>query len=604
MSYWFFVEVALKSTAVLGAAWLAARCLRGKSAALRHLLWTVAFAALLILPYLSAALPALRVPVSGSLLAPGPLFQSNAQPLAQSPRRTTMTAPPPELEPRQLDWRMLLMLVWAAGTAVSFAQILIGCAALERLRRKSHPFALPGFASMTNLLEISSVVDLLEAAPGSMPAAYGLFRPAILMPADASEWSEERRDVVLLHELAHVRRRDGATHLVARAALSLHWWNPLAWAAWRAFLKEQEQAADDLVLSLGACASEYASHLLEIARAMQSPVALRWAAVAMARPSQLEGRLLAILDSTRNRKAPRRAFAIAASLAAVAIIVPLAALQAKNSEARPDMASAKIVDQTNLGSVPASLIEAGDAERERGKFDEAKALYGQALAAQGSGPESARALIRLGVIELAAKNFEQAIGDFKRAQSADSKTTGQASMWMAITNERQHNPAAAEALYQTALAAEEPNSPAAATIMELYSELLEHQDRHDEASAMRKQAVAARTAQTTQALSMRQPSSPGVHQIGGAVSAPVLLSKVEPEYSQEARIAKYSGSALLSIEVGVDGVAHDIRVVRPLGFDLDRKAIEAVRQWRFKPGVKDGQPVATAAQVQINFRLL
>src|SRR5882724_1566786 len=137
MSYWFFAEVAFKSTAVLGAAWLAARCLRGKSAALRHLIWTVAFAALLILPYLSAALPALRVPVTGSLLAPGPLFETNAQHPPRSTQRHSAPLPQ-EPEPRQLDWRMLLMLVWAAGTAVSFAQILIGCAALERLRRKSH----------------------------------------------------------------------------------------------------------------------------------------------------------------------------------------------------------------------------------------------------------------------------------------------------------------------------------------------------------------------------------------------------------------------------------------------------------------------------------
>ncbi|MGK4277469.1 M56 family metallopeptidase, partial [Escherichia coli] len=84
---------------------------------------------------------------------------------------------------------------------------------------------------------------------------------------------------------------------MARTALCLQWFNPLAWMAWREFLKERERAADDLVLNAGARASDYAGHLLEIARTMQSRPVSAAAAIAMARPSQLEGRLLAILDS-------------------------------------------------------------------------------------------------------------------------------------------------------------------------------------------------------------------------------------------------------------------------------------------------------------------
>ena len=96
----------------------------------------------------------------------------------------------------------------------------------------------------------------------------------------------------------------------------------------------------------------------------------------------------------------------------------------------------------------------------------------------------------------------------------------------------------------------------------------------------------------------------GVYRIGGGVSAPTLIYKKEPEYSEDARKAKYQGTVTLYVEVGPDGKAHNIRVLHSLGLGLDEKAIEAVNQWKFKPGAKDGKAVWVAASVEVNFRLL
>src|SRR5215472_14738811 len=96
----------------------------------------------------------------------------------------------------------------------------------------------------------------------------------------------------------------------------------------------------------------------------------------------------------------------------------------------------------------------------------------------------------------------------------------------------------------------------------------------------------------------------GVYRVGGGVTAPSLLFKVEPEYSEEARKAKYQGTVQLYVEVDPSGRAQNIRVVRSLGLGLDEKAIEAVRRWKFKPGYKDGRPVTVAATIDVNFRLL
>jgi TonB family protein len=96
----------------------------------------------------------------------------------------------------------------------------------------------------------------------------------------------------------------------------------------------------------------------------------------------------------------------------------------------------------------------------------------------------------------------------------------------------------------------------------------------------------------------------GVFNVGGGVSAPSVLFKVDPEYSEEARKAKYSGTVLLSVIVDSEGHARDIHVVKSLGMGLDEKAIEAVQKWKFKPGMKGGQAVNVRAQIEVNFRLL
>ena len=96
----------------------------------------------------------------------------------------------------------------------------------------------------------------------------------------------------------------------------------------------------------------------------------------------------------------------------------------------------------------------------------------------------------------------------------------------------------------------------------------------------------------------------GVFKAGGGVSAPSLIYKKEPEYSEEARKAKYQGTVVLYIEVDPNGKAINPRVIRSLGLGLDEKAIEAVKQWKFKPGYKDGKAVTVVATVEVNFRLL
>ncbi len=175
-------------------------------------------------------------------------------------------------------------------------------------------------------LGIKGEVTLVRSDRISMPMAWSVVRSAIILPTDSQGWTPARRRVVLLHEMAHLKRRDCQTLLVARVVAALHWFNPLAWIATRRLQAERERACDDLVLSAGTRGPDYAQHLLEIARALRSS-SPAWATVAMARPSELEGRLLAILDPDRDRRRATRAASVIGVVAAGLLVFPLAALQ-------------------------------------------------------------------------------------------------------------------------------------------------------------------------------------------------------------------------------------------------------------------------------------
>ncbi|MGA3043466.1 MAG: TonB family protein [Bryobacteraceae bacterium] len=651
LTTWFYVlaGAAVKSAVVLAVAWIAAFVLRKHSAATRHLIWTAAFAAILALPFLSAALPALRVPLSGIVL-PSPVGARFRTTVA-SPANNGTVLPAAAggvataLRPSawRPDWSMGLLLLWAAGAAAAFGRTLLAYALAWRVRRSAGPFpdgVLGGALART--LGIRRPVAVLETAPGSMPMTFGMRRPAVLMPANASAWSDEKRRVVLLHELAHVRRRDAATHLLARAAVDLYWWNPLAWTAWREFLKERERAADDLVLNTGACAAEYASHLLDLARTMQNSPVMAWAAPGIARRSQLEGRLLAILDSGVKRAAPSRASILAVATLAVGIVAPIAAVHAQETPppaipADVDAAIRTAQSQKNYEALDAAakaatlshqydtaqkLLEAalairaevaGEQSVEYGvgliklaEFEQKSDpkpggdLYTRAAKIIGERPEAARALTHLGLASVAKRDYAEAFAHFQHIQQVDPAQAGTALMWMAVVRQTEQKPDDAERLFQAALAAQDPESIDAAIITQVYTQFLRAQGREDQARDLDERASAIRKAHATASPA----PAPGVFRVGHGVSAPAVVRKADPQYSEEARVARLQGTVVVAVVIGTDGVAREPRILRGVGLGLDENALEAISQWQFRPASKDGQPVSVSATIEVNFRLL
>jgi TonB family protein len=626
------VGLGVKSTAVLGVAWLIAFLLRRRSAAARHLVWTAAAAAVLALPLLTLSLPALSLPAVSDT---GPLFEATgtASSGITAAATTVLNGPAPvqRAESWKPDVRLIFALVWALGTTLVWVHMIVGYRAMSRARRATkRPRAIEG-------------IPVLETADGGMPMSFGVLHPVIFMPADSPDWPEDRRRMVLLHELAHIRRGDTATHLLARAALGLNWWNPLAWIGWREFLKERERAADDLVLNAGERASEYAGHLLEIARSMQSARPTAWAAVAMARRSQIEGRLLAILDSGVNRKEAGKAAVAVAAAIAVALIAPFAALRAQGPQPPDVQVTLRAADAQNnyemldqaakayerlrdydsaqslldaalairgrvsgdqSAAYAAGLVNLGDLNVKRPRaLNQAESYYLKAVAL-GDRPEVAPALLFLGRLAYGRNNLEAA--DYlQRAINVapGGPQAGPATAWLGVVRQSQPGGASeAESLYQRALTMEGDDSPDAAMTMDLYARFLRSRQRDPEAEQFESRARQIRG----HALTGNKPaaSSPEVLRAGGGVVAPRLLHKVEPSYTEDARALKVAGPVILYVEIQPDGRAHNIQVKQGLGLGLDESAIDAISQWMFQPGTKGGQPVTVAATIEVNFRLM
>jgi TonB family protein len=663
-------SAALKSTLVLGAAWLIAYLLRGRSAAARHMVWTASAAALVALPLLSVALPALRVRLANAVLPAdaGIVFRATAATAAeaagaaaaqQAPAGRTAATQAPA---RGIDGKLALMLLWMVGIAAGFVQMLAALAMLWRIRRAARVSPDQEAADrLASHLGLGHPVRVLET-PAGMPMTFGLLRPTVLLPEEARGWSDERRRVVLLHELAHVLRGDVVTHLLARTALALHWWNPLAWTMWRGFLKERERATDDLVLGAGTAASNYAGHLLEIARTMQARTASAAAGVAMARRSQLEGRLLAILDGHTARGQQGRAATLAAVVVAIAIMAPLAAVRAQsqaeqnappaveatilaaNAQKNHDIldqaavayeqlrkfAEAQKLRQASLSlteqvsgqlskDYAIALVKLGDLARKRRAYQESTDYYTKALAL-GDRPEAFSALMNLGrdafrgdvpgtlgrlLTTAIGKDPDKALEYLTRARNVASNGNdlGTAMTWMAMVRQADPEGAAeADSLYCGAMASEEPDSAAQALTLDFYAQYLNTHDRAEEAAVLEARAKAIHTARAA-ALSPVLASWSQAVRVGGGVTAPSLLSKIEPEYSEEARATKLQGTVLVKVVVDTDGLAKDIQVLKSQGMGLDEQAVIAITQWKFKPGMKDGVPVAVLAQIEINFRL-
>lgn len=382
--------------------------LRRASAGTRHAAWCAGIVGVLLLPVLGAALPEWRVlpvGVTRQTMTSGPMDRTGASPPAPAgsiSQKAEVAANPAAAagvsgtgagSPRAsgLPWEAWVVLIWAGGVAASLVPLVLAVASLRRLERGASVTRDPGrlalLREVAGQLGVRRAVVLMESDRRAMPMVWGVLRPRVLLPTDAAGWPAERVRTALMHELAHVRRGDCLTQLAAHVACACHWFNPLAWVARRRVVLEQEMACDEMVLAAGAVPSGYAGLVLEVATGFTVG---RWAggaSIAMARESQLEQRVRAIL-APRRGGASRRAVA-ALAVAVLGVTAALATLHVQAApatgpaggsgasetpvpaSARPDAAEAKTDLAEMLREFPMGIWNipvSADARTVRGKW--------------------------------------------------------------------------------------------------------------------------------------------------------------------------------------------------------------------------------------------
>jgi TonB family protein len=385
----YLISVAMKSTILLAAGMLCLRFLRGRDAATRHLVCLAALASAAAVPLLALWSP------QWSLLISVP-----AKPHSVSGASTVETG--------LWTWPIFFAAMWAAGAVIMMLRAAGGWMVLLRARHRSVHFQVADSAE-------------IRIADVSTPLTCGVLRPLILLPQAARAWDESRLRAVLLHESAHVRRRDCLAKYAAQGARALLWWNPLAWILATRLNHEQELACDDAVLSAGISADAYATVLLDVARECSTSLVLGCAMGADNGSAALRERFAHLFEWRLHAAHSRRRIAIA---------IPLL-------------------------------------------------------------------LVLMTSISFAEK----------------------------------------------------------------------------------------------------------IYKIGPGIVPPKLLEKNEPQYTKKARAAKIQGTVGLTIVVGTDQRAHDIKVTKSLDPGLDANAMKSIMTWRFQPGMKNGKPVPVMAKVDVNFRL-
>lgn len=390
------VDSTIKGAAILLLAAIVALSLRRDSAATRHLVWLVAIVAVLVVPVFSALLPQWRVlpawaelshespvgtisadeqpespvelsmptgaespPLPGTMEVEWPAIETPATPkptstitpVAVAADTSTFVSPQVKAEEAAAPswtWQGALSLIWAVGCGVLVLRLMAARLVLWSSERRGSvlanskhkteldspdAFIARAFEAACQELGIRQRVTLLLHSERSIPLVWGVIRHRLVLPTAARDWSEDQLRSVLLHELAHIRRRDTLAQLLGQLACALHWFNPLVWfAAWRLHV-ERERACDDLVLANGVQASTYAEHLLNVATRLTSSRWTQAVGLAMARNSALEDRLSAVLNAKRNRRSVTKVFVAASLILGAAVAIPVAMLKAANAEA-------------------------------------------------------------------------------------------------------------------------------------------------------------------------------------------------------------------------------------------------------------------------------
>jgi TonB family protein len=455
----------------------------------------------------------------------------------------------------------LIAPVWITGAGISLFILLVGLGRLAWLASRAESLRCGRWIELAAEISIGYGIQrpvlLLQTDHPTLLVTWGLRRPKIILPFGASEWTDERIRVVLCHELAHIRRQDWVVQMLAEVLRAVYWFNPLVWIASRRLRQESEHACDDAVLSLGiegVDGPEYAEHLLALARDVcrhrrtfpSLPVP---AMVSLMRPSSLERRVRAMLNTRLNRNPTTRLSRAATTLGVLGMSVLIVGFGAAAQTF--STFSGSVVDPMN-GLIPKATLILTDVVRqakheirtdENGHFEFVGLPPGDYLFEvrfPGFGTLK-------GTVNVAGqnvhKNLELQVGTLQETINVKGK----------------------------------PGSiPASGPPVVIA------------AKAAPRRGAEGCTVSPTSAT-------------GGNIRPPMKLKDVRPVYPAHLQDARVGGAVLMEARIGTDGSIKDLQVVKAAHPELASAAAEAVRQWQFDATLLNCVPVDVFMNVTVNF---
>jgi TonB family protein len=541
----FLATCCAKATLLLGFAWILTIAGRQRSAALRHHLWAAASATSLALPFCALFLPAWH---SARLQGATALWNAAHGSAASSGSYSipSVFVDAVAASPVFNKLAIAALIIWAFGSLLVLGRLVAGLARIAWV--SAHAKAIFEENYLRTVLELSRShklarsVRLLQCETTvAMPLTWGVFRPVILLPAGAEQWSEERRLIVLSHELAHIARHDWLLQICAELARAFYWFHPLVWLAVTRVRQESELACDDAVLHSGVAPSDYASQLLDLARTFENSGRAWSTALAIARPSNLERRFAAMLSPSINRHALSGRSKFLVPILALAFVLPLATLRlpaqgraGKTSGTIHDPSGARVANATIvMSNHDANTIDMTTTDRD-GNFSFNSLPAGKyELQVYKPGFE---VYTQQNVSLDPGRDFSEVFTLFVGADHETVKVVPEGSEKPVMTEETNGKP--------------------------------------------------LRLA------------------IGGTIEAAKLIKRVQPTYPRSAKSAGISGTVVLHAVIGMDGKPLSLRVMNSqIDPDLARSAVEAVSQWRYTPTLLNGEPIEVDTTIMVNFTL-
>jgi len=548
------LESTVKVSLVMLAALVAVACLRRRSAALRHWILSAAIVAAMVAPVLGLVTPSWHVPLDTIprprlLAATAPSAAAGVPVSATDAADRSRTAASVSLA----GAGSLIATTWAAGASVSVLILFIGLGRLAWVASFARRVTSGRWAAAADTVAreygLRRPIVILQSDHPALLVTWGFVQPKVILPRSAQDWTDARIRVVLSHELAHIKRGDWLIQMLAEIARAGYWFNPVMWIACRVLRQESEQATDDVVLQAGIDGSEYAAHLLDLARAFSRH--RPWLpAPAIARPSSLERRVSAMLNTRVNRAPLTRAAraGIVAALAAVAITVA-------SAQAAFSTFSGTVFDPLNgyLPGVTMTLTNTQNGAKHEIHSDRTGHFEFVGLP---PGAYSLEAIlpgfsVLRGTLDVTGRDVQRDV------TLKVGELTETISVWPARPGTSA--PAASSAVRRSA---------------------------PDKFAAMKTCSESASAAGT----------------MGGNLRQPTKLVDKKPLYPAALADAGIGGVLEFQARIGSDGTVTDLQTVSSANPDLELAAGNAIRQWEFTPTLLNCVAVEVPMKISVTFR--